>query len=79
MSDPDFTLPESGTKGRVLRVKLGYNPNSSSVGTSVPKFLAFAVTSGALATLLLHLRSFVAGKLRKKREEHEPENGASNP
>ena len=41
--------------GRVLRVKLGYNPNSSSVGSELPLFLGLALSAGALTVLTLHL------------------------
>lgn len=34
--------------GRVLKLKLGFNPNSSSVGTTVVVFLWSLVASGAV-------------------------------
>lgn len=42
-------------RGRVLRVKTGYNPNSSSVGSNVPEFLFFALGSGFLVAFALNL------------------------
>ena len=36
------------SKGRILRIKRGYNPNSSSVGSDIPTFLF----SGAALVLL---------------------------
>lgn len=70
--------PSPQPRGRVLRVKEGYNPNSSSIGTAIPTYLAFAAGSGALAVLLLNLRSVVAGLLRKQagRVEGAPEPAA---
>jgi len=41
------TLP----KGKVLKLKLGFNPNSSSVGTTVVVFLWSLVASGAVLAL----------------------------
>jgi len=54
-------LPELGTaglasspasaapvRGKVLKLKLGFNPNSSSVGTTVVVFLWSLVASGAV-------------------------------
>ena len=40
-------------KGRVLRVKRGYNPNSSSVGSDIPIFLAASAVAGLFATIAL--------------------------
>lgn len=57
-------LPELGTagleaspasapprRGKVLKLKLGFNPNSSSVGTTVVVFLWSLVASGAVVAL----------------------------
>ena len=71
--------PGAPRRGRVLRVKQGYNPNSSSVGSQVPAFLAFAVGSGAVTVLLANTLKAVSRLLRRRRgalEEHgeqEPE------
>lgn len=46
---------KSELHGRILRVKTGYNPNSSSVGSHVPVFLAFATGSGALTVIILQI------------------------
>lgn len=53
-------------QGRVLRVKGGYNPNSSSVGSSIPMFLTLAAGSGALAVVLLNALGVVGRLLRKQ-------------
>lgn len=39
-------------RGRILRVKLGYNPNSSSLGTDI-QVLLFGSAALALVTVLL--------------------------
>ena len=54
-------------RGRVLRVKTGYNPNSSSVGTDIPTFLAAAAAgAAALTTVALTLLSTTASRIRRK-------------
>ena len=53
-------------KGRILRVKTGYNPNSSSVGSQIPAFLAFAAGSGAFTIMGLHVFNAVDKRIRKK-------------
>ena len=52
------------TDGQVLRIKQGYNPNSSSVGSAIPVFLAGAVGAGAVAAFLLNLVGSVRGVVR---------------
>ena len=41
-------------RGRVLRLKSGYNPNSSSIGSDIPTFLAFAASDKGLAVPTCH-------------------------
>ncbi len=53
------------TPGRVLRLKLGYNPNSSSVG-SVVSTLLWSATMGTMAL------NMAAVLIRRTREEHGP-------
>lgn len=65
-------------KGRVLRVKKGYNPNSSSIGSGILPFLAFAAGSGIL-TILLSNTLESTGKIIKKRtasKANEPLRGS---
>lgn len=57
--------PPPARRGRVLAVKSGYNPNSSSVGTDIPTFLAAAAGAGALATVVLTVLSTAAARLRR--------------
>ena len=65
MKQDNLTSPD---KGKILRVKTGYNPNSSSVGSQIPAFFAFAAGSGALTIFVLHILNAVDTQLRKKRE-----------
>ncbi len=56
-------------KGKILRVKTGYNPNSSSIGSGVPPFLFFAIGSGALTVFILNILNFADKKLRKGKNQ----------
>ena len=57
-------------KGRILKVKPGYNPNSSSIGTHITVFLSSsAVFAMALNTLL----AFMYWKKVKKTKTETPE------
>lgn len=55
-------------KGRILKVKAGFNPNSSSIGTNLtPLIILGSVVSVALPVISL----IVARKLKKKKAEEE--------
>lgn len=66
---------DAAPRGRVLRVKDGYNPNSSSVGSAISAYLAVAVGAGAVGVILLNLFSSAGGLLRR-RLAREREHGA---
>jgi hypothetical protein len=55
-------------KGRVLRVKTGYNPNSSSVGSQIPTFFFFAVASGVCTVIALQVLKMIGIHIRKKKD-----------
>jgi len=55
-------------KGRVLRVKTGYNPNSSSVGSLIPAFLVFAASAAVLTVLAMNGLNAVDKHIRKKKK-----------
>jgi hypothetical protein len=50
-------------RGRILKLKLGFNPNSSSVGTTVVVFLWSLVASGAV---LAFTSAVLAHRFRRK-------------
>jgi len=54
--------------GRILKVKKGYNPNSSSIGSDIFTYLSFAVGTGALTVILMNTFNSV-GKLIKKNKD----------
>jgi hypothetical protein len=55
-------------KGRVLRVKTGYNPNSSSVGSLIPTFLALSASAAAMAVLAMNGLNTIDKHIRKKKK-----------
>ena len=55
-------------KGQILRVKTGYNPNSSSVGSLIPTFLAFATGAAALTVLAMNSLNAVDKHIREKKK-----------
>jgi len=56
-------------KGRVLKVKTGYNPNSSSIGTEITAFLWGAAIFTLCANILFSLVTTVLKNKRKKKTE----------
>ena len=67
---------EQTYKGRVLRVKTGYNPNSSSVGSLIPAFLAFAAGAGAAAVVAANILNAVSKNIRRKKKSFNSEEKA---
>ena len=55
--------PRNKNRGRILRVKQGYNPNSSSIGSDVPVFLAAAAGAGVVAAFILSLMSLTRKRI----------------
>ena len=64
-------------RGRILKLKLGFNPNSSSVGTTEVVFLWSLVASGAV---LAFTSAVLAHRFRRKTATSEgsspPESGS---
>jgi len=65
-------------RGKVLRLKIGFNPNSSSVGTTVVVFLWSLVASGAVLALTA---AILTHRFQRKRKtlEHLPTPTNGNP
>lgn len=69
--------PATKLNGRVLRVKSGYNPNSSSIGTLLPSFHLMA---GANLVVLSGLLLLTVGTLvRSARRKNADGNASSRP
>jgi hypothetical protein len=58
---------DNQTGGRILRLKTGFNPNSSSVGSEIPYFFAFALTSGALTVTIMNLMALYDRHIKRKK------------
>lgn len=52
--------------GRILKIKVGYNPNSSSIGSAIPYFLGFSAGAGALSFVGLHALQALSDRLKSK-------------
>ncbi len=47
------------SRGRILRVKRGYNPNSSSIGSDIPTFLFSSSALVLLSAMALQVHSII--------------------
>jgi hypothetical protein len=56
----------ASTKGKILKIKTGYNPNSSSIGTNLTPLI---IIGSAISVLLPIISIFIARKLKKKKME----------
>ncbi len=65
------------SKGRILRVKKGYNPNSSSIGSGILPFLAFAAGAGVFSIFLSSALE-AASKIIKRTASASPENSRNS-
>lgn len=50
--------------GRLLKVKTGYNPNSSSVGTGLPPYLFAVLGTGVVSIFVANVIDPVLRRLR---------------
>ena len=53
-------------KGRILKIKTGYNPNSSSIGVDMVVFF----TAGAAATVLFNTIASIISAAKANKEAH---------
>jgi hypothetical protein len=56
-------------KERILRVKKGYNPNSSSIGSDILAFLAFAGGAGVFSVILANTRDSIKKIINKNKDK----------
>ena len=67
----------SSTQGKILRVKLGYNPNSSSIGSMVfaipATMLGVAVGFGTLSGIIVSAFSKNSNTSEPKKQDASPE------
>jgi hypothetical protein len=64
---------DSAGTGKILRVKTGYNPNSSSVGSQIPAFFSFAVGTGVFAIIISQMLNMIGNHIRKKKDSIQAE------
>ena len=51
-------------KGRILKIKTGYNPNSSSIGADIVVFF----TAGAAVTILFNTMAAIVGAAKAQKD-----------
>jgi len=76
----------SEPKGRVLRVKQGYNPNSSSLGTIIFAFpsamlaapIVFSAVAGMICSKCLHDAPTPHGALRSEADREDADQGQAD-
>jgi hypothetical protein len=59
-------------KGKILRVKSGYNPNSSSVGSVIPLFIYLFGVAGLLTVFITNLFQKTDRVIKENKEDLEP-------
>jgi hypothetical protein len=66
MRNAENVSPAAARKGRILRVKAGYNPNSSSVASELTVFLFSAAGAGLFTIAGLSVAEIIIDKMKKK-------------
>lgn len=61
-------------KGRILKVKKGYNPNSSSIGSGILPFLAAAAGAGVFTIILANTLKSAGAIIKKNKDNLTPPN-----
>jgi hypothetical protein len=59
-------------KGKILRVKTGYNPNSSSIGSVLPVFFYIAGIAGMLSVFIINMFQKTDNQIKQNKEKPEP-------
>jgi hypothetical protein len=52
-------------QGKILKLKTGYNPNSSSVGSQIPDLIYMSLSIGAVSVFLSSFAEVIRNRLRK--------------
>jgi hypothetical protein len=58
----------------ILRVKEGYNPNSSSVGSAIPFYLLTSMSIGAASVLVTNILSSVSRRIQRGKRDTGSQN-----
>ena len=56
-------------KGKILRIKTGYNPNSSSIGSHIPTFLAMASGLGFMTIVIMNQIKKINKHVQDRKDE----------
>ena len=56
-------------KGRILKVKRGYNPNSSSIGSDILTFLASAAGAGVFTVVLSNILGATGAVIKENKDK----------
>jgi hypothetical protein len=59
-------------KGKILRVKTGYNPNSSSIGSVLPVFFYIAGIAGMLSVFIINMFQKTDKQIKQNKDKLEP-------
>jgi hypothetical protein len=59
-------------KGKILRVKTGYNPNSSSVGSIIPLFIYLFGIAGVVSVFVINLLQKTDRQITQGKNNLEP-------
>jgi hypothetical protein len=62
---------ETKQKGRILKVKKGYNPNSSSIGSDIMAFLILAGGAGIFSVILSNTLDSIKKIINKNKDKLE--------
>ncbi len=58
--------------GRILKVKNGYNPNSSSIGSDILTYFTAAAGAGMLTIILMNIKNAAGKAIKKNQDELTP-------
>lgn len=59
-------------QGKILRFKTGYNPNSSSIGSHIPTFLALASGLGFMSIVIMNQVKKINKQIQDKKDDLKP-------
>jgi hypothetical protein len=60
---------ETKQNGRILKVKKGYNPNSSSIGSDIMAFLILAGGAGTFSVILANTLDSIKKIIHKNKDK----------
>lgn len=61
------------SRGRILRIKRGYNPNSSSVGSGIPIFLFASTALVVVSAIAAQIHTLIKTQFARSKEKSPTE------